>query len=378
MAALASRPVFLVAALLFSACSSMRAQPGESDIKLAQDADAYLKGELSSKRIPGMSICVVRNGTTILAKGYGFANLELSARASEHTVYELASLTKPFTATAVMMLVEADKISLEDRLAKYFPALPTSWERVSVGHLLRHTSGFGDFFSIPELRSKSDFAWEREYEPADLLPLLFKVPVQSQPGERWSYSNVGYYLLGLIIEKVTGEPYESFLKHHVFEPLQMMETRRMDRRDIILERAAGYTWENKVLRNAKFTSATWAYSEGGLVSSASDLAKADTGLFGGKLLKSTTMERMWQPSHLNDGAVANYGYGWNVGSDPRRRQVYHSGNKPGFASIIRRYIDESLTVVLLANVDNGIDAGADVGAVSYQVANIFLSGAKPH
>jgi D-alanyl-D-alanine carboxypeptidase len=378
MATLSARPVLFVAALLFAGCSSMRAQPGESDIKLAQDADAYLTRVLSSKRIPGMSVCIVRNGKTVLARGYGFANLELSARASEHTVFELASLTKPFTATAVMMLVEAGEISLEDRLAKYFPALPSTWESVSVGHLLRHTSGFGDFFTIPELRSKSDFAWERQYELPDLLPILFKVPVQSQPGEKWSYSNVGYYLLGLIIEKVTGEPYESFLKHRVFEPLQMMETRRMDRRDIIHERAAGYTWENKVLRNAKFTSATWAYSEGGLVSSTSDLAKADAGLFGGKLLQRTTMEDMWQPSRLNDGSVAGYGYGWNVGSGPGRRNIFHSGNKPGFASIIRRYIDESLTIVVLANVDNGIDAGADVGAISFQVANIFLNGAKPH
>jgi D-alanyl-D-alanine carboxypeptidase len=245
-----------------------------------------------------------------------------------------------------------------------------------VGHLLTHTSGFGDLFVIPELRSKSDFAWEREYETAELLPILFKVPVLSPPGERWSYSNVGYYLLGLIIEKVTGEAYDRFLNRRIFEPLQMMETRRMDRRDIIPERASGYTWENRILRNARYTGVTWAYSEGGLVSSASDTAKADSGLFGNKLLKSTTLERMWQSAQLSDGTLAGYGFGWNVGSDPRRRQIYHSGNKPGFASIIRHYIDESLTVVLLADVDNGIDVNADVGAISYHVANIFLPPAK--
>ena len=245
-----------------------------------------------------------------------------------------------------------------------------------MGQLLRHTSGFGDFFSIPELRSKSDFAWEREYEPAELLPHLFKVPIPSQPGEKWSYSNIGYYLLGWIIEKVTGEPYATFLNHRIFEPLQMMETRRMSRRDIIPDRASGYTWENKVLRNAKFTSLTWAYSEGGLVSSVSDLAKADAGLFGEKLLKRTTLERMWQPSHLSDGTLTNYGIGWNIGSDPQRRQIYHSGNKPGFASIIRHYIDDSLTVVLLANVDNGIEVDGDVGAISYHVAASFSAHGK--
>jgi D-alanyl-D-alanine carboxypeptidase len=371
-----STRVSFVAVFMFFACASLTAQIIDSDIRLASAADAYLKGEVSSKRIPGLAICVVRNGKTLLASGYGFANLELSVPASEHTAYELASLTKPFTATAVMMLVEAGKISLEDRLPKYFPGVPASWENISVEQLLRHTSGMGDFFAIPDLQSKSGFAWEREYEPADLLPLLFKVPILSQPGERWSYSNVGYYLLGWIIEKVTGEPYGDFLKQRIFDPLGMVETRRMSRRDIIPERASGYTWENKTLLNASYTSITWAYSEGGLVSSVYDLAKADAGLFGEKLLKRATLERMWQPSHLRDGAVANYGMGWNVASDPRRRQIYHSGSKPGFASIIRHYIDESLTIVLLANVDNGIAADSDVGAISYHVANMFLSVAN--
>jgi CubicO group peptidase (beta-lactamase class C family) len=288
-----SMQLFAIATLLFSGYFSLRAQPADADKKLAEDADAYLKREVSSKRIPGMSVCVVRNGKTLLARGYGFASLELSALASEHTVYELASLTKPFTAMAMMTLVEGGRVSLEDRLPKYFPEVPASWRNVSVEHLLRHTSGFGDFFSIPELQSKSGFVWERQYAPPDLLPILFKVPIQSEPGERWAYSNIGYYLLGWIIEKATGESYESFLKHSVFDPLQMNETRRMNRREVIVNRASGYTWENKVLRNAQFTSETWAYSEGGLISSVSDLAKADVGLFAGKLLSRATLERIW-------------------------------------------------------------------------------------
>jgi len=365
--------------MLFLLSPSLDAQTTRNDTASAKEADAYLRGVLSSKRIPGMAVCVVRGGKIELAAGYGSANLELSVPASEKTVYEIASLTKPFTATAVMMLVEAGKIALDDRLPKYFPGAPSNWADITVEQLLRHTSGFGDFFSIPELRSKSDFAWEREFEPGDLLPILFKVPIQSAPGDRWSYSNMGYYLLGLIIEKVTGETYATFMKHQVFGPLDMTETRRMERRDIIPGRASGYTWEkqNKTIGNAKYTSVTWAYSEGGLVSSALDMAKSTAGLLGDKLLKKTTRERMWQPSRLNGGSFAPYGLGWNIGSDPRRRQIYHSGNKPGFASIIRHYMDESLTVVVLTNVDNGIDADADVGAISYQVANIFLSATKP-
>ncbi len=281
--------------------SSTSAQKGETDATLAEAADAYLKTEVSSARIPGMAVCVVRRGNVVLAKGYGFANMELSVPASAHTIFELASLTKPFTAVAIMMLAEEGRISLEDRLPKYFAGAPASWTNVSIEHLLRHTSGFGDFFAIPELRSRSDFAWEREIELTDLVPILFRVPIQSEPGEKWSYSNLGYYLLGLIIEKVTGEPYEDVLKHRILEPLHMTETRRMSRSTVIAQRASGYTWQDQVLRNAAYTSTTWAYSEGGLVSSAADLAKADQGFFGEKLLTRTTLERMWQPSRLKDG-----------------------------------------------------------------------------
>ena len=366
-----------VVVLLLLVTASMAAQHIDPDAASTRVADAYLTTELSAKRVPGMSVCVVRHGKVVLANGYGFANVELSTPASEHTIFELASVTKPFTATAIMILLEAGRVSLDDRLPKYFPGAPASWTNVSVEHLLRHTSGFGDFFSIPELRSTSDFAWEREINMTDLLPILFRVPIQSEPGERWSYSNLGYYLLGLIIEQVSGEPYEEFLKRRVLDPLHMTETRRMARRAIIQERASGYTWQNQVLRNAAYTSITWAYSEGGLVSSASDLAKADDGLFGEKLLKRATREQMWQPSNLRDGTVGNYGMGWNVGSDPRRRQVYHSGNKPGFSAIIRHYLDESLTVVVLANVDNASVAGGDVGAISYHVADIVLRSTPP-
>ncbi len=363
--------VSIMVALLFSAGLSLKAQVVENDTALANKVDDYLKSELSSKRIPGMSVCVVRDGKVIFAKGYGFANIELSATATQETIYEVASLTKPFTATAIMMLVEEGRISLEDPLSKYFPGAPETWGKITIRHLLSHTSGLSDFFSIPALRSESGFAWDREYKPEELLRVLFQASLQTQPGEKWSYSNLGYYLLGFIIEKVAGDTYEQFLRRRIFQPLQMPATRRMSRKDVIQNRATGYTWDHNVLRNAAPTSVTWAYSEGGLVSSVSDLAKADAGLFTPKLLNKTTLEQMWSPTRLNDGTIARYGFGWNIASDPGRRQIYHSGNKPGFFSIIRHYVDDHLTVVLLANADSGLD----VGAISFHVAAFYLSPA---
>jgi len=353
---------------LFFACFSLKGQVFENDVTLASKVDDYLKSEYSSKRVPGMSVCVFRNGKVVFAKGYGFANIELSVPATEETIYEIASLTKPFTATAIMMLVEEEKISLEDPASKYFPEAPATWRSITIRHLLNHTSGLSDFFAIPALRSESGFEWEREYRPEELLHLIYQTLLQAPPGEKWSYSNMGYYLLGLVIEKVTGNTYEQFLSRRIFQPLGMTVTRRLSRKDIIQNRASGYTWEHDVVKNAQPTSVTWAFSEGGLVSSAADLARADAGLFTAKLLKEATLQQMWSPSRLNDGTTAKYGLGWNIGSDPAHRQIYHSGNKPGFFSIIRHYVDEHLTVVLLANVDSEID----VGALSYHISAFYL------
>src|SRR6266446_1595229 len=240
----------IVVALLLSTCLSLKAQLVENDPTLAKKVDDYLKSELASKRIPGMSVCVVRDGKVIFTKGYGFANIELSVPATQETLYEVASLTKPFTATAIMILVEEGKVSLEDPLSKYFPGAPETWRTITIRHLLSHTSGLSDFFSIPALRSESGFAWEREYKPEQLLPVILHASLQTQPGEKWSYSNLGYYLLGFIIEKVTEDTYEVFLSRRIFQPLQMLATRRMSRKDVIHNRASGYTWDQSVLKNA--------------------------------------------------------------------------------------------------------------------------------
>jgi D-alanyl-D-alanine carboxypeptidase len=369
-----TRLLFLIGALCIARTFLLAQSATRDDNEHVIDADRFLMQERSSKRIPGMSVCVVRHGNVLLAKGYGLSNVELFVPATEHTIYELASLTKPFTATAVMMLAEDGRLSLQDHLTRYFPTAPPTWEAVTIGQLLSHTSGFGDFFSMPEFNSKSDFAWNREYSHEELLPLLLRDPILSAPGEKWSYSNLGYYILGLVIERVSGQSYEDFLHQRIFKPLGMKETRRMSRSDIIPGRASGYTWENETLKNAKYTSVTWAYSEGGLVSSVSDIAKATAGLFEDRLLKKTTLDSMWRPYRVNNGTSSDYGLGWNVGTDPKRRQIYHSGNKPGFASIIRHYPDESLTVVVLMNVDNQYapNANADVGAISHEVADFFL------
>jgi len=357
----------LVLAALSIGVFALHAQEQQTASSSAVKADAYVREEVAKRRIPGVSVAVIATGTVVFTKGYGFASVELSTPATSDTVYEIASLTKPFTAIAVMMLVEAGRIALDDPISKHLPKLPSQWDAIRVRHLLTNTSGIPDYFSIATLRSAPGGMWQTEYAPTDLLDILFRTQLAFSPGSRFAYSNSGYWVLGQLVEAVTGSSYERFLSDRIFVPLGMKATRRMDRKSIILNRASGYTWGDGVLLNAPHTSTTWAYSEGGLVSSVSDLAKWDAALWSGRLLRAESVAQMAAPVHLPDGTDSNYGFGWTVGTNPKRRQVYVTGNKPGFSAIIRRYLDERLTVVVLANVENGID----LGGTAFELANFF-------
>jgi len=363
---MASRPPLVVAASVISLLA-LHAQERANTPDSAAKADAYIREEMAKRRIPGMSVAVIAADNGLFTKGYGFANVELSTPATSDTVYEIASLTKPFTAIGVMMLVEAGRVALDDRVSRYLPKSPTDWADITVRHLLTNTSGIPDYFSIPTLRSAPGGMWQTEYAATDLLDILFRTPLAFSPGSRFAYSNSGYWVLGQLVEAVTGNSYERFLSDRIFVPLGMKATRRMDRKSIIPNRASGYTWGDGVLLNAPHTSTTWAYSEGGLVSSVSDLAKWDAALWSGRLLRAESVAQMAAPVHLSDGTDSNYGFGWTVGSNPKRRQIFVTGNKPGFSAIIRRYLDERLTVVVLANVENGID----LGGTAFQLASFF-------
>lgn len=220
------------------------------------------------------------------------------------------------------MLVEAGRVALDDRVSRYLPKSPTDWADITVRHLLTNTSGIPDYFSIPSLRSTPGGMWQTEYAPADLLDILFRTQLAFSPGSRFAYSNSGYWVLGQLIEAVTGSSYERFLSDRIFVPLGMRAIRRMDRTSIILNRASGYTWGDGVLLNAPHTSTTWAYSEGGLVSSVSDLAKCDAALWSGRLLRAESVAQMAASVHLPDGTDSNYGFGWTVGTNPKRRQIW--------------------------------------------------------
>src|SRR5215813_681152 len=315
--------------------------------------DDYIQARMRGLHIPGLSLAVVRNGQVVKASGYGVANLELNSAATPQTVYEIGSMTKQFTATAIMMLVEEGKVCLDDSISKYFPEAPESWRPITIRHLLSHTSGIQNHVAIPGYLGafKTNLLMESTPGREELLSMFFKLPLEFQPGETWSYDNTGYYLLGIIVEKASGKDFWQFLNERIFHPLGMNATRNTDVRALVANRAAGYEWVNGAFENRPVLAPFVAFSAGSLVSNVQDLARWDAALYTEKLLKISSLEQMWTANRTNEGAAASfsYGFGWFVDSYHGHRVVQHSGGTLGFSSNIYRFVDDRLTIIILTN-----------------------------
>jgi D-alanyl-D-alanine carboxypeptidase len=319
-----------------------------------RSVDKYIESAMRDHHIPGVSLAIGRHGKVVLAKGYGQANVELSVPATEDTVYQLASVTKTFTATAIMMLVEEGKLRLDDKVTKHLSDLPKAWEAVTVYHLLNHTSGIKSYTNVENFFKMS----RKDYSHHEILGLVTNEPLEFVPGEKWNYSNSGFFLLGMLIEKVTGKTYGEFLEGRIFQPVGMTHTRTNDLHAIIPNRAQGYTWNGQELRIGEYVSPSQPFSAGMLVSSVNDLLKWDAALDSETLLNKSTLAHMWTPSPLSKRAETEYGLGWEIGKVNGHRVVSHSGGIPGFRADISRFVDDKLTVIVLANSDQGGNAGA--------------------
>ena len=324
--------------------------------------DEYITHEMDSQHIPGLSLAVVRNGRLVLAKGYGKASVELDAPTTPATLFALASVSKQFTAAAIMLLVEQGKVGLNDPLTNYFSWVPKEWGEVKVRHLLTHTSG------IREEEHKGDFLeWEREEHNQEEIVRTAFGPLLARPGEKYRYSNTEYRVLGMLIEKVSGQSYWDFLEQHIFHPLGMGATRNSDPGTVIPNRARGYGFSGGHLINRDPVSASAAFSTGALISSVLDMAKWDAALNSEMLLKRSSLEEMWTPVRLSDGTTSNYGFGWFLEPVKNHKAVAHGGDMPGFTSFIWRFIDDRLTVIVLANCET-----ASTGRMALGVARLYV------
>ena len=296
---------------------------------------------------PGATVIVTRRGKVLFRRAYGMANLELGVPLQPEMVLRLGSITKQFTAVAILMLAEQNKLALADEITRFLPDYPTQGHKITIEHLLTHTSGIKSYTSMPEW-----FAlWRKDMALTELIDLFKNQPMDFAPGERMLYNNSGYILLGAIIEQVNGQPYGQFLREHIFRPLGMKHTRYDDLSAIIPQRASGYSGGADGFINAAYLSMTQPHAAGALISSVDDLAIWDKSLYTEKLLTQASLQRAWQPYRLNSGASTGYGYGWSRFAYEGREIIAHGGGINGFSTYALRIPDERVFVAVFSNLE---------------------------
>ncbi|MFT3781231.1 MAG: serine hydrolase [Nibricoccus sp.] len=327
---------------------------GQDVARMEDYIDSYVKrGQFMG------TVLVARGDEVLLNKGYGFANLEWQVPNTPTTKFRLGSLTKQFTAAAILLLEERGKLKLGDPVKNYLPDAPAAWDKVTIYHLLTHTSGIPSFTGFPDYREN-----EHVKSTPEMLVARFRdKPLEFQPGEKWIYSNSGFVLLGYLLEKVTGESYEKFLRENVFDPLGMKDTGYDFNTEVIARRASGYDPGPKGPLNAGYIHMSIPFSAGALYSTTEDLLKWEQGLFGGKLLSPASLEKMITP--FKQG----YGYGIGIRTTKQGLKVIaHGGGIEGFSSFLAYYPADRVTVVVLGNL-----TGPSVEKVAHALAD-FVHG----
>jgi CubicO group peptidase (beta-lactamase class C family) len=307
----------------------------------ADPIDDLIVAEMKRQHIPGLSVAIVKDGTIVKEQGYGIANLEHGVPVTADTMFQSASLGKQFTAALVLQLVEDGKIKLDDRVSMHLPGSPESWADITVRHLLNHTSGLAPVDRSIDLR--------RDYSDREILDSMVKLPLLSSPGEKWSYSNLGYQLLGILCSSVGGKFYGDQLRERVFVPSGMKASVVSDR-SIVRHRAAGYDRVNGTIVNEEWVAPSLnATADGGMYVSARDLARWSIALDADHVLSTEMKDISWAPTKLKDGSTVEYGFGWELRSINGHRSVQHGGAWRGFSTFIVRYLDDKLSIVVLAN-----------------------------
>ena len=341
--------LFLIA--YFCCFSFANAQLKKSYKPLHAKVDAYIRQQMKERNVPGLSVAVMKDDKLVFSKAYGYSNLEHKVPVKENTVFCIMSVTKSFTGIAIMMLAEERKLSLDDSIGKYFSDLPQAWKPATIRQLLTHTSGISspsDFKEIPCVVGKD----VRDYKRGDFVKEVACLPLMFSPGDSSSYGDTGPYLLGMLIEKISGSLYEDFVKQRIFDPMQMHHSRLVSYKDLIQNRADGYAFrDGKHYLAPRFELDEFANA--GIMSTALDMIQLHHAFRSEKLLKKDTWQLMWTNARLNNGKQTNFGLGFGLSPFQGKRRIGHyGGGGLGFASGLTHFPDENLTVVLLTNVDN--------------------------
>ena len=328
---------------------------------LAQDAarmDQLVQSYAADHRFMG-SVLVARGRDIVLSKGYGYANLEWDVPNTPNTKFRLGSITKQFTAASILLLEERGKLKIDDPVKKYMTDAPGAWDKVTIFHLLTHTSGIPSFTGLPDYRKTEPFP----VTPAELVARFRDKPLEFEPGDRMKYDNSGYVLLGYLIEKVTGEAYEKFVRENIFAPLGMNDSGYDSNSAVIPRRAAGYARGRDGFENAGFIHMSVPYAAGALYSTTEDLLKWEQGLFGGKVIRPESLTKMTTPFKNS------YAFGLDITTDNGRKVIDHGGAIEGFSTELRYFPADKLTIIVLSNVE-----GPAPGEIAGKLGSLAFGG----
>lgn len=318
---------------------------------------------------PGATVVVVKDGKTVLRKAYGMADTARQVTMTPDMALRLGSITKQFTATGILMLAEEGKLSLDDDIRTYLPDFPSKGKKITIEHLLTHTSGIVSYTSKPGYLVHM----AQDFTVAQMIDSFKDDPLEFEPGSSYRYNNSGYLLLGAIIESVSGQPYAKFVEQRIFIPLGMTRTAYEGFERTQGPTAAGHTSADQGFGPARPLSMTQPYAAGSLVSTVDDLARWDAAIGSGKLLKPASWQKAFTPYRLSNGNTANYGYGWQISTVKGVPMVGHGGGINGFSTYAMRLPEQKVYVAVLTNSDSG---PADPGMVARKAAAMAIG--KPY
>jgi CubicO group peptidase (beta-lactamase class C family) len=341
------------------------AQPADD---LAKTIDATIAPHFKPDE-PGAAVIVVKDGKTIFRKAYGTANIEKGVALDPQMPFRLGSITKQFTATGILMLAEQGKLAVTDDLTRYLPDYPTHGKKITLEHLLTHTSGIRSYTDMPGFGA----IMQKDMTVQQMIDFFKNEPLQFEPGERYAYSNSGYFLLGAIIEKVSGMSYAAFMSKHIFEPLGMNDTAYEGHERTAARRVEGYARGKNGFFPAAAISMTQPYAAGALISTVDDLARWDAAIREGKLLTRASWEKAFTPFKLNNGQTTAYGYGWSLRKLRGHAVIDHGGGINGFVTHAMRLPNDNLYIAVLMN-HNGREPGPNY--VADEIAAIAIG--KPY
>jgi CubicO group peptidase (beta-lactamase class C family) len=337
---------------------------------LVKQLDSIAGAPVRDKRAVGIAVAVVKGKDTLLLKGYGKADVEWDVPMPADAMFEIGSITKQFTAAAILQLRDEGKLSLDDDITKYLPMFPTHGNRIPLRRLLDHTSGIKGITEIPEFRGLSERTLPRD----SAIALIARQPFDFPTGEAMIYNNSAFILLGHVIDKASGMSYEDYVEKKIFAPLGMKRSMYCNSEELVERRAHGYGYERTELRRAPTNVHIWPFSAGSLCSTAGDMIAWLEALHRGKVLTPKSYTEMTSPSHLNDGTAIRYGMGIGVGTDLRGlREIGHGGAIAGFVSQASWYPDSELAVVVLMNSAGPVSPAA----LARELAWAILPGTPP-